>query len=843
MLRVPKDTSTNYFDVWPAPAKQKDKRHVPLRNLDEPTYSANHRLETSSPPLPSSSAGLNADQPAMDRVSSLKTAVKPKLQQTLEALVSTGLAHVSLTFPEFDNPKDIPREVQQADCAPVVGEDEVFFREDEYTSSLAQEAFSRRADAFAASRLDVFRQAADVMCSNFKTYAPVLRWIIFEYRRFLHFGMELQREERLKLYTERQALHTETGRLRDTLSDLQSENADLKTLVCELEETIESMRAAHESAQRERDGAVKASEEAARMVEAQDNEKATLAKYILKLEKDLAKVREDAKEPARAMLALRQQMIVKEELVKKLGELNERTLNDNSALRREVALLQRARANMESAPRSVRKLESELQAALKTERQLNDSIMKLTAECAAAEKEKELALEALKSQSRYDEKTGVMLTPRPRVTATCLSDSSSTTVRMMEAAARIETLVREVEVCQKTIGVLTSYRELKEDDLKKHIKNESLGLMLPDARFTRKFLVGRGTDNSVPIFLRAVGRVKNQRYTLAQAQAIIRSFRSNLSTTFEVDPESMQSMGCSERLHLYLLAKYGTEGAGEVAYSLYHALQVYRHDPECGFFLKIVDGELDEEVWYTHARMVDDMKQALLEKLKHIREPPLSKMQTYSVLSKFFTLFKEEDVGRLFTALNKDHQGEGVDVYAVFRDPLRAPSNLVKTIFAVLAVDRERYIQSLEAAILDDSEVAAALVTPKVFVKALQRADPNCPADKIEATVNQLFQCEVTHTKTEGLSLGDQYSKEDPNGDVAVEINEFLRRLHYSNLRRYTAESAIEASGNAKAKKQDPAVETAEKLLAYDQFQVDATQEPPSIAPSASFIQRRKEQT
>jgi hypothetical protein len=810
MQRVPQTEPSHVYEVWPAPRDTRvlAELRTPLRKerkRDQDRDALDALLPSVvSPQSPLVSVGvrnleevspLRTEESIATRAGASKDILdciqdkrqQPQLLKTLKAMISTGLARLSLEYPDQENPKTPPptlsamgsSSLQELQGTPS-SEDHVLFQ-----SPFAASMFARPEDRFAASRLNVFLRVGELFCSHFQTYAPILKWIFAEHMVFVEKAVALLMDERSKVARERLDLSNETARLHEYLGQLESQNHSLEESLSEVSGQVAAL-------QKERDDAVAYAKEAKRLMEkaestiaVQEEEKGVLARRILELERSVDDWIEKARAPARQLISLRSQLEGKTDIIKKLGEMNERALTEISVLKRQCSLLQSQRNQATPGPRAMKMLEGECADLLRRQRLLDDTIQKLTSAQAVNERELLLLREAATTNSRYDDISGAVLTPRPKILSVHLPTAPSTTVTMMEAAAKLERqdfLIRQQE---RTIQALAQLRDLTLEDLKRHVKVDALGVLLPSPKLSRTWLVGLGEDENIPLFLRANGRVRNLKFTLSQAKQFVRTFRAN-QPSGDVDPLSFAGSPMGERLQVYCASKFTIEQATEAIYSIHHAVtSVHTSDPELSLFRQILFGEVDEAVWHTHVRTVNEVKYAMLDKLKSIREGSLSKLQVCALLAKFFSLMLEEDVGRLFIALNKDHVGEGIDVYALFKDPIGKPGQFVQSLFDLLAVDRERYVVSIEEAILAQRDVATGLVTVPIFMTAALTADPSIPHDILHLRAQELFQVsELQVSAKEGLPFPDRYH--DHCGSISLPLREAVRRIRFLDWRRFT---------------------------------------------------------
>ncbi len=161
------------------------------------------------------------------------------------------------------------------------------------------------------------------------------------------------------------------------------------------------------------------------------------------------------------------------------------------------------------------------------------------------------------------------------------------------------------------------------------------------AVFRQRFFIGRGTERTVPRYLRAHGVIRNRFLSKRaterivkqcwiakeQAEAELRGGGGSKATSTGPSTGAIvrkaravtSADGLGQRIPLqsffltFLTQKYGSVGvAQEWAYSIVHALKRYVYDSDCEIFLRVLQGRLPEAVHHESLKLVTSLRDSLV---------------------------------------------------------------------------------------------------------------------------------------------------------------------------------------------------------------------------------------
>lgn len=162
------------------------------------------------------------------------------------------------------------------------------------------------------------------------------------------------------------------------------------------------------------------------------------------------------------------------------------------------------------------------------------------------------------------------------------------------------------------------------------------------AVFRQRFFIGRGTERTVPRYLRAHGIIRNRFLSKRATERIVKQCwiakeqaeaelrgggskkggGSTASTTSSIVRRARavaSTDGHGQRVPLqgffltFLTQKYGSVGvAQEWAYSIVHALKRFVYDSDCEIFLRVLQGRLPEAVHHESLKLVTTLRDSLV---------------------------------------------------------------------------------------------------------------------------------------------------------------------------------------------------------------------------------------
>lgn len=182
-----------------------------------------------------------------------------------------------------------------------------------------------------------------------------------------------------------------------------------------------------------------------------------------------------------------------------------------------------------------------------------------------------------------------------------------------------------------------------------------------------KFFQGRGVGASIPKFLRTKGRVRNRMLPKAATESMIKEiWRDKLST------EENFSVNMEDFFYMFLQKRYGIHTTiVEWGYNMLAALERYKYDADCELFLKVLNGEVGQEVYESQMILIDEFLNDcrdldLNEGGKIIGRVP--KKEFMNTLQTFFSDKSSDQINELTLALERDQPGNWVMYKKLFTE-------------------------------------------------------------------------------------------------------------------------------------------------------------------------------
>ncbi|XP_063721278.1 translin-associated factor X-interacting protein 1-like isoform X2 [Symsagittifera roscoffensis] len=536
-------------------------------------------------------------------------------------------------------------------------------------------------------RLQVFREVFEYLISDFKTYRPILSMVKNEYELVISdLHQKIRELEPLK-----QMLVTVSERCDHKIMQIQEQErqdlVDLRKENIRLLQKIDSMKEKEKDYQAQID---KISEELSREYERYKNEcdqrrmlvqDLNEMRYLREQEQSVSgaggsvagdgeagnetqeKEPEQQDDPIILKIALRKCREANEQLTAKLNE----TLADyaNVVPRRHYEQLETDFENYKSKMKAKEEENEKFTTEL-------EALNKVYAQVVQQRDSYYTELETLKRSS----------TPRPRWDK-CGDYISGGAKRWKEISS-----------------------EKRSDNLVDILLSEISGADI--SSFTHQdYFQGLGTDESVPVYLRFDGQIKNLKLDRMKTTKLIKEFwKMKIAEDSKVSLGTHQLM--STYLEKFLKEKYG-EGSMEFAYNLNDACQRFSFDSRIKQFYDILLGRTDEESYHKLARMsalvqrelekvadgntfvtVEQLKAALAKHMSkkgdfHVNQLVESALKSSEATEPnqitFFNLFQDSDEGK---------QSEWLEL--LFTQDAKERTEMVEQIEAILSEKTGRAI-------------------------------------------------------------------------------------------------------------------------------------------------------
>ena len=253
--------------------------------------------------------------------------------------------------------------------------------------------------------------------------------------------------------------------------------------------------------------------------------------------------------------------------------------------------------------------------------------------------------------------------------ATIAEELGGFVATMRGRLAEAETAVLEAEEQKKN-------RAKDEEALRAVIAEEKAAV---EARYSKtKWLVCEGTGPSVPVYLRATGKVRDLFMTKAEAEKIIKDC---WETKVRSDARpSARPLPLAEFFAGWMKTRAGAR-AVEQSYNLVDAIERFGYDADCALFDLILRGELCEEVYYAEEKLIDGFEAALVAEDRKHSNPSvgtglnhkLRRPEFLAVLQRYLGRQKtKEEMQALMRALAYDQPTPRVHYGRLFEESERA---------------------------------------------------------------------------------------------------------------------------------------------------------------------------
>ena len=359
---------------------------------------------------------------------------------------------------------------------------------------------------------------------------------------------------------------------------------------------------------------------------------------------------------------------------------------------KEVALMYRDEneALTRSAPEEDEKYQEmmrSMEASREETARLAEELSQTTAEHSKlSERHQEVCREAdaLSTRVREMEVARQVLTPRPVLSLPGLDDAQSTVERISAFRDQYDALVAENARINDRLSScleMEEKRSLARQKLEEEAKLEPKGSiqkyldMLEDKgeEVWKDQLIGMGVGGDVPKLFRFGGKIRNKHMSKRDTEKMVR----------EVWKDRLASLGSKGSSALlvdflggWLQKKVGIAAAVlELGYNFLFGLWKYQWDADCELFLKVLVGDIREEVYLAQNKLQVDLEELFeaLDKLNGQATGSIHKEELIIALRAFFKVGKldgksEEMFKDALEALESDQPGTQVEWRKVFEE-------------------------------------------------------------------------------------------------------------------------------------------------------------------------------
>ena len=288
------------------------------------------------------------------------------------------------------------------------------------------------------------------------------------------------------------------------------------------------------------------------------------------------------------------------------------------------------------------------------------------------------------------------------------------------------------------------------------------------------YFVDHGMGNNVPKYLRTNGKIRNRKLIKATAEGMVKeAWREKMKWG--------QEMLMEDFFYAFLQKKFGLQSMiVEWGYNLINALKKYSYDADCELFLKILTGQIGEEVYMQQMKMIDDYKKQLIAADmsaggKVIGRLP--KREFMTVTKEFFNKKSVEQFETLWECLEQDQQGDWVMYDLLFEEDRSGDQGqFVEEIRDQFLAEREMYLSTLEEALITamgttSEDPYADMITLEQARIGILTADINCDY----ATLNMYLR--------KGFEVGMDQDISSANVE-SVTLDTLMRRIKTCSVQR-----------------------------------------------------------
>ncbi|KAK3266137.1 hypothetical protein CYMTET_25217 [Cymbomonas tetramitiformis] len=316
-----------------------------------------------------------------------------------------------------------------------------------------------------------------------------------------------------------------------------------------------------------------------------------------------------------------------------------------------------------------------------------------------------------------------------------------------------------------------------------------------------KSIHGVGDFPQVPKFIRTTAEMEVDAVSKRGIEGMVKEvWREKKKTDMAAKAAGKRVLDMDDFLHDFFRKRSSTmTGAYKTAYNFIRGLKVYDYDADVEMFLKVLTGEVSEEVYHDQMKLCDELLQAFEDediRSSSSNEPTgeLKLPQITSVLKDFFPHKSPELFTEMMTALKEDQeekcpsQWEAKIVWYTYL--FEEDANFDQGPFAECI--RDHHLQA-RAAFLTNVEKRLrdvcrdGLVRPGTAEPALLSVDPNMDAQQVEEYLARGFKLGQKEY-TERISDLD-------NKPLTIPLRDFMRHLKAGVIKRSKAKVKDKVKG------------------------------------------------
>jgi regulator of replication initiation timing len=275
--------------------------------------------------------------------------------------------------------------------------------------------------------------------------------------------------------------------------------------------------------------------------------------------------------------------------------------------------------------------------------------------------------------------------------------------------------------------------------------------------FWKDWLLAMGTYAEVPELFRTTGKIRNKNMTKRDTEKTVKElWKERLS-----DPAVANGTAppFPDFVHASFRKKVGIQKAVvEVGYNFLYSLWKYSWDTDCDLFLKVLLGDMKEDVFLSQIGMQQDLEELFdaLDKAGGKTTGTVSKTDLRVALHSFFRVGEPwgktvERYEMMLAALDQDQPGEIVTWKAIFAEDREFNQGaFAETTREQFLQERIEYLATVEEALAEETKFKDTCTRQQV-VNALLSTDPDLPQELAESLATSVFS---TTTGIAGTSAG-----------------------------------------------------------------------------------------
>ena len=300
-----------------------------------------------------------------------------------------------------------------------------------------------------------------------------------------------------------------------------------------------------------------------------------------------------------------------------------------------------------------------------------------------------------------------------------------------------------------------------------------------------KYFETLGSSLELPKFLRFNGKVRNRNLAKGATEQMVKDVWK------EKEKEGGREIPLPEFFYEFLRKRFGIQSMiVEWGYNMMYALKKYSYDADCELFLKIMQGDVGEEVYHEQFQMINDIR-AMCEHIDQLdnggkRSKKIRREDFVKALKQYFSDKDTDDFDRLVSALHKDQPSGWVLYDRLFQEDREGDQGFfAEEVRDQFLAEREEFRKEIakhleeEATDVDGTKY----VTPKVAIEAMLYVDASLSEESVDEYVKRGF----------GLSKDAEL---DPSLELPVTV--FMKQFTSGTMQTSKAQNRASKFGKLK---------------------------------------------